>query len=52
MRAFETQRIRLKIALPLVLGAVADAWSFQWGILILGIITLSACSLIRGLKNM
>ena len=36
---------------PIVLGAVADIWSFQAGILGAGIIITSACLLIRFLKE-
>ena len=36
---------------PVALGAIADAWRFQTGILMLGVVTLLACFLIRGLKE-
>lgn len=36
---------------PIVLGAVADIWSFQTGILGAGIIITSACLLVRYLKE-
>lgn len=38
-------------AAPVALGAIADTWSFQIGILILGVLTTLACFLIRGLKE-
>ncbi len=36
---------------PVALGAIADTWNFQIGILILGVLTILACSLIRGLRE-
>jgi hypothetical protein len=33
------------------LGAVADRWNFQIGILVLGVIATLSCVLIRGLRN-
>jgi MFS family permease len=37
---------------PLGLGAVADAWNFQIGILILGVLSILSCVLMRGLKKL
>jgi NNP family nitrate/nitrite transporter-like MFS transporter len=37
---------------PLGLGAVADAWNFQIGILILGVLSILSCMLMRGLKKL
>jgi NNP family nitrate/nitrite transporter-like MFS transporter len=34
---------------PAILGAAADVWGFQPGILVLGILTVFSCGLIRGL---
>ncbi len=34
---------------PAILGAAADVWGFQPGILVLGILTIFSCGLIRGL---
>ncbi|MFC1579685.1 MFS transporter [Thermodesulfobacteriota bacterium] len=36
---------------PVALGAIADTWNFQTGILFLGVITTLACFLIRGLRK-
>jgi predicted MFS family arabinose efflux permease len=36
---------------PAILGAAADAWGFQPGILVLGILTVFSCALIRGLDK-
>jgi NNP family nitrate/nitrite transporter-like MFS transporter len=36
---------------PVALGAVADRWNFQIGILVLGVIATLSCVLIRGLRN-
>ncbi len=38
-------------AAPVALGAIADTWNFQMGILILGVVTTMACFLIRGLRD-
>ncbi len=32
---------------PVFLGAVADAWNFEAGILIIGVLAIAACSLVR-----
>ncbi|HUT71203.1 MAG TPA: MFS transporter [Desulfatiglandales bacterium] len=37
---------------PLCLGAVADAWSFQVGILLMGIATMVSCVFLKGLKGL
>ena len=37
---------------PVGLGAVADAWSFQIGIFILGVLTTLSCVLMRGLRKL
>jgi NNP family nitrate/nitrite transporter-like MFS transporter len=37
---------------PVVLGAVADRWDFQVGILVLGSLIILSCMLIKGLKKM
>jgi len=37
---------------PVALGAAADRWNFQTGILILGIITTLSCGLIKSLKQL
>jgi len=34
---------------PAILGAAADVWGFQPGILVLGVLTVFSCGLIRGL---
>jgi len=34
---------------PFVLGAVADIWNFQYGILFLGVVTAVSCILVRGI---
>jgi len=34
---------------PFVLGAVADIWNFQCGILVLGVLTMLSCMLLRGI---
>jgi len=34
---------------PAILGAVADAWNFQIGVLFLGVLTVLSCVLLRGL---
>jgi MFS family permease len=34
---------------PAILGAAADVWGFQPGILVLGVLTILSCGLIRGL---
>ncbi len=34
---------------PFVLGAVADVWNFQCGILVLGVLTMLSCMLLRGI---
>ncbi len=34
---------------PAILGATADSWGFQPGILVLGVLTVFSCGLIRGL---
>jgi len=36
---------------PLFLGAIADVWSFQVGIFILGILTTLSCLLLKGIKD-
>jgi MFS family permease len=36
---------------PAILGAAADAWGFQPGILVLGVLTVFSCGLIRGLEK-
>jgi MFS family permease len=36
---------------PAILGAVADAWSFQIGILVLGVLTTLSCILLRGIRK-
>ncbi len=36
---------------PFFLGAVADVWSFQTGIFVLGALTTLSCVLLRGLKE-
>jgi NNP family nitrate/nitrite transporter-like MFS transporter len=36
---------------PAVLGAVADVWGFQPGILFLGVLTIFSCGLIKGLQR-
>ena len=36
---------------PAILGAAADVWGFQPGILVLGILTVFSCALIRGLEK-
>jgi NNP family nitrate/nitrite transporter-like MFS transporter len=36
---------------PVVLGAIADNWNFQIGILFLGVVTTLACFLLRGLRE-
>jgi len=36
---------------PVVLGAVADAWNFQIGILVLGVLTTVSCVFLRGLQD-
>ncbi len=36
---------------PAILGATADVWGFQPGILVLGILTIFSCALIRGLEK-
>ena len=38
-------------AAPVALGAIADTWNFQIGILFLGVLTTLACFLIRGLRE-
>jgi NNP family nitrate/nitrite transporter-like MFS transporter len=37
---------------PAALGAIADAWSFQAGIYLIGVVTLAACLLLGFLKDM
>jgi NNP family nitrate/nitrite transporter-like MFS transporter len=37
---------------PVGLGAVADVWSFQIGILVLGVLSTSSCMLMRKLKGL
>jgi NNP family nitrate/nitrite transporter-like MFS transporter len=37
---------------PVGLGAVADKWNFQIGILVMGIMTILSCALIRRLKDL
>jgi NNP family nitrate/nitrite transporter-like MFS transporter len=37
---------------PVGLGAVADAWNFQIGILVLGVLSTASCMLMRGLKGL
>lgn len=37
---------------PLCLGAVADVWSFQVGILLMGIATTVSCVFLKGLKGL
>jgi sugar phosphate permease len=37
---------------PLFLGAVADAWSFQTGILVMGAATVLFCVFLKGLKGL
>jgi len=34
---------------PFALGAIADIWNFQYGILFLGIVTAMSCILLRGI---
>ncbi len=36
---------------PFLLGAIADAWSFQWGFIILGLLTVAISPLARLLKG-
>ena len=36
---------------PLVLGAAADLWNFQFGILLLGVITTLSCAVLRNLQR-
>lgn len=36
---------------PIVLGAIADVWSFQTGILMVGVLTTASCICIRWLKE-
>jgi hypothetical protein len=36
---------------PFVLGAVADKWNFQVGILVLGLLTALSCVLVRDLRE-
>jgi NNP family nitrate/nitrite transporter-like MFS transporter len=36
---------------PLIVGAVADLWSFQSGILLLGVITTFSCAVLRNLQR-
>jgi NNP family nitrate/nitrite transporter-like MFS transporter len=37
---------------PVGLGALADRWSFQVGIFMIGVLTLLSCVLVRGVKKM
>ena len=37
---------------PVGLGAVADAWNFQIGILVLGVLSTLSCVFMRGLKKL
>ena len=37
---------------PFILGALADAWSFQIGILAFGVLTTGSCLLIKSLKGL
>ena len=37
---------------PVCLGAVADAWNFQVGILLMGAATMASCVFVRGLKGL
>jgi len=34
---------------PFALGAIADIWNFQYGILLLGVVTAVSCILVRGI---
>jgi len=34
---------------PFALGAIADIWNFQYGILFLGIVTAMSCMLLKGI---
>ena len=36
---------------PFALGAIADIWNFQYGILLLGVVTTMSCLLLRGIKE-
>ena len=36
---------------PLVLGAAADLWNFQFGILLLGVMTTLSCAVLRNLQR-
>ena len=36
---------------PIVLGAIADVWSFQTGILMVGVLTTASCICIRWLNE-
>ena len=36
---------------PVVLGAVADAWNFQIGILVLGVFTTVSCVFLKGFQE-